>query len=258
MDNGAKLLVDMAQLENRLFDLRRKLKAFPRRLEDARRQLNAEEGLLNEIEVPWKELEHQVIEKEATIQVALDTIEKFEQHIKRVTTQKEYVAANKQVEEARSLNDQLQNEILENRVKQEELEPKLKDVREHYNNVLDTFQTEEAKILKEQKAVAKEAGEQEERIKELMGQMGAEFWDYYQKLVKGGKQPAIVQAIAGTCGGCNMTIPPQSYNLMIANADKIHTCSQCSRIIYYNPADDEVSGEVAISEPPAAEAATGS
>ena len=49
--------------------------------------------------------------------------------------------------------------------------------------------------------VANEAGEQEERIKELMGQVGAEFWDYYQRLVKGGKQPAIVQATSGTCGG---------------------------------------------------------
>ncbi len=95
-------------------------------------------------------------------------------------------------------------------------------------------------------------------LKELMGQVGAEFWDYYQRLVKGGKQPAIVQAISGTCGGCNMTIPPQSYNLMIANAGKIHTCSHCSRIIYYTPADPEVSQEVAISEPPAVEAATGS
>ena len=74
MDEQGKLLSDMAQLDSQLFELRKALRRFPGRLEDAGRQLLAEETLLNELQTPWDELEHQVSEKEATIQVALDTI----------------------------------------------------------------------------------------------------------------------------------------------------------------------------------------
>jgi predicted nucleic acid-binding Zn-ribbon protein len=239
MNNGAEVIAGMAQLEIQLFELRRKTKNYPRKLQEARKQLNAEEGLLKEIEGPWSELEHQIKEKEATIKVALDTIEKFEAHIKRVNTQKEYVAANKQVDEARRLNEQLQNEILENRVKQEELEPSLKESRERHKNVLGSFQETEETILKEQSKVKKQSAKLEAQLKEILGSVGGQFWDYYQRLVKGGKQPAIVQAVAGACGGCNMTVPPQSYNLMIANPAEIHTCAHCARIVYYAPSESE-------------------
>lgn len=254
MNNGAKVIADMAQLEFRLFELRRKTKNYPSKLLDARRQLDAEEGLLKEIEEPWSELEHQIKEKEATIKVALDTIEKFEAHIKLVTTQKEYVAANKQVDEARRLNEQLQNEILENRVKQEELEPSLKESRKRHKNVLGSFQETEGTILKEQSKVKRESTKLEARLKEILGSVGGQFWDYYQRLVKGGKQPAIVQAVAGACGGCNMTVPPQSYNLMIANPAEIHTCTHCARIVYYVPSESE--GDAADAESTASEAAS--
>ena len=36
-----------------------------------------------------------------------------------------------------------------------------------------------------------------------------------------------------------MTIPPQSYNLMIANPSRIHTCAHCARIIYYKPPEPQ-------------------
>lgn len=259
MNDGAKIIADMAQLEFRLFELRRKIKSYPRKLLEARKQLNAEEGLLKEIEGPWGELEHQVSEKEATIKVALDTIEKFEAHIKRVTTQKEYVAANKQVDEARRLNEQLQNEILENRVKQEELDPSLKEARGRHKNVLESFQDTERTILKEQSKVKRESAKLDAQLKEILGSVGGQFWEYYQRLVKGGKQPAIVQVVGGACGGCNMTIPPQSYNLMIANPAEIHTCSNCNRIVYHVPSEpEEGEGDVAEADVPVSKVASAS
>jgi predicted nucleic acid-binding Zn-ribbon protein len=188
------------------------------------------------------------VEKEATIQVALETIEKFEEHIKRVTTQKEYMAAKKQVEEARRLNNQLQDEILESRVQQEELAPKLGEVRERHGKVLAAYQEIEGEILKEQTGLENEATGQEAELKALIETLGDQVWDYYQRLVRAGKAPGIVQVIGGTCGGCNMAIPPQSYNLVIAQPERVHTCSHCSRIIYYKPAETVIGEEAIVPE----------
>ncbi len=262
MDERAKTLSEMGQLDAQLFELHKALRSYPRRLEDARKQLLAEEAFLNELQTPWDELEHQVREKEATIQVALDTIEKFEEHIKRVTTQKEYMAAKKQVEEARRLNSQLQDEILENRVKQEEIGPQLKVVRGRYDNVLAAYQEEEGGILKEKKRVERDRTKKEAQLESMAGGFDDRFWGYYQRLVKGGKLPAIVPAPGGTCGGCNMSIPPQYYNLMIANPESIHNCSHCNRIVYYQApeggAEEEPAEEPALAEAPLSEAASGS
>ncbi|MCZ6557699.1 MAG: C4-type zinc ribbon domain-containing protein [SAR324 cluster bacterium] len=257
MDERAKTLSETAQLDAELFELRKVLRNFPRRLEEAGKQLVAEEKLLAEVETPWNDLEYQVSEKEATIQVALDTITKFEEHIKRVTTQKEYMAAKKQVEEARRLNRQLQDEILEAGVKQEELAPKLKEVREHHGNVLEAYQEEESRIAKEKEEVARQMTDREAQVQSRLSGLDADFLIYYQRLVKGGKLPAIVPATTGTCGGCNMAIPPQYFNLMIANPMQVHTCSSCNRIVFYQPAEEEQAEDSAPAEASAAEAATG-
>ncbi len=238
MNLEAKTLGDMAKFDSRIFGLKKRLRTFPKRLEEARRQLVAEEGLLREVDGPWTELEEKILAKEATIQVALETISKFEEHIKRVTTQKEFMAAKKQVEEARKLNEQLQNEILENRVKQEELAPRLTELRDRYEKVSAAYKDTESDILGEKGKLEKETVKEEKGLRRLFEPVAEQVWDYYQKLLHSGKTPGIVPVTGGMCGGCNMAIPPQSYNLLIADPDKLHTCSHCARIIFYQPAEE--------------------
>ena len=45
---------------------------------------------------------------------------------------------------------------------------------------------------------------------------------------------------------------------MIANPDKVHTCSHCSRIVYYHEAEAPSEEEPAIVDGPAMEAVAGS
>ena len=233
MEEPVKTIERMAEVDVRLFELRKKQRRYPRMLEERRRQLDAEQVILNELSAPWEALENQIGQKEATIKVALETIEKFEEHMKQVTTQKEYLAAKKQVEEARKINTKLQDEILDARMKQDELSPRLQEVRGRYNNVLETYQEEERRLLKELQQVEKDTAEEESNLKGLAEPIGEHIFSYYLRLVKGGKLPAIVPVVSETCGGCRMTIPPQSFNLLIAKPDDLHTCSHCSRIVYF-------------------------
>lgn len=264
MEKGMNSIFLMAEIDGKLHQLRRTLAQFPHSLAEARRQLDAEQLLLDELQNPWDEWSRQIGEKEATIAVALDTIDKFEEHMARVTTQKEYMAARKQVDDARRLNTQLQEEILRNQVKQEEIKPQLEDVRKRHNSVLEAFQEQEAKILAEKKKIDREVSRCEGKIGKLAADLGEREWSYYERLVKAGKTPAIVQVVAGTCEGCKMTIPPQSYNMLIAAPEKFYTCAHCNRIIFYKPPepaagegddeqpDDEVNGP----QPGAAQAAS--
>jgi len=245
MSTATEHMIAVGQTDFRIFELNQRLRRIPQRLSEARRQLEAEEALLNEVLEPWTRLEGEARERDATIKIALDTIEKFEEHMKRVTTQKEYMAARKQVDEARRLNSRLQDEILERRVQQEELAPRLEERRATYGRVLETYQGEEAVILKEQQGLEQEVSELTGQVKEQLKSLSDSAFALYQRLMKGGLQPAIVAVQAGSCMGCNMALPPQTYNQLLAANGKLFTCPTCQRIIYHQPAEAQPQADVA-------------
>ncbi|HKI99667.1 MAG TPA: C4-type zinc ribbon domain-containing protein [bacterium] len=239
MSTATDRMIAVGETDARIFELNLKLRRIPHRLADARRQLEAEEALLNEVLEPWTKLETEVRERDATIKIALDSIEKFEEHMKQVTTQKEYMAARKQVDEARRLNTRLQDEILERRVQQEELAPRLEERRGTYDKVLETYQAEEAVIESEQAELEKEVAELTGRVQEELKELGDNAIALYKRLMKGGRQPAIVPVSAGSCMGCNMALPPQTYNLLLAANGQLFTCPTCQRIIYHQPPPEQ-------------------
>lgn len=241
MNNKDSNLPELARLDAHLFDLHKQLAKIPVRLADKRKPLDQEELLLNEVLGPWESYEEEIAKRESTIQLAQDTIAKFEEHMKQVTTQEEFAAAKRQVDEARRLNNQLQEEILASRLKQEELAPQLEELRAHHGNVLAEFQEAEAKMLKERKALEKKTQAERKRFDSLGAQEDPRLMQIHERLTGGGKRPAIVPVVGGTCNGCYMTIPPQTYNQLIASPEHFGTCSHCNRIIIYDQPEAQAS-----------------
>ncbi|MBI3993647.1 MAG: hypothetical protein HY342_10260 [Candidatus Lambdaproteobacteria bacterium] len=235
MDENLQNMIAMAEKDFQIYELKKRIGGVPKRLSEARRQLDAESRVLEQTETPWNALDEEIRQKESTIAVALETIDKFEAHMKLVKTQKEYMAAKKQVEEARKLNDMLQEDILQARMKQEELHPTLTELRGRYGRVKETYDVAEREILGEKAAMEASIAELERVMKSHAEKVSGAIMTYYKRLSNGGRMPAIVRVERGTCTGCNMALPPQNYNQLIAKPGTFHTCSHCQRIIYYVP-----------------------
>ncbi len=235
MNDGLVTLANMAHRAARIHELRLHLRRIPERLAEAHKALGTEQTLLDELQGPAQEWEQAIASKEATVKVALETIEKFEAHIRRVTTQKEFAAAKKQVDEARRLNDRLQNEILEFRMKQEEVSPKLQEQRERHGKVAEEYHTVEQQILAEKKALETELHAEEEQLRSEAAHMKGPVLAHYDRLVRGGRMPPIVPVIAGKCKGCNMALPPHYFNQLLAKNGSLFNCPHCGRIIYHQP-----------------------
>lgn len=260
MDDNLTNMIAMAEKDFQIFELKRKLRAIPGQLADARKQLDAEDKILAEHEGPWSALEGSIREKEATIQVALETIDKFEAHMKLVQTQKEYMAAKKQVDDARKLNDQLQEDILQARVQQEEMSEKLNEVRERHQRVKETYEDTERTILTAKAQTEQQIEALEAELAKHAAHVDDNMMRYYKRLTGAGKLPAIVRVDSGTCTGCRMTLPPQDYNQLIANPGQFRTCSNCQRVVYYLPpeaSDDGDAAETDASQPDAVVADAG-
>lgn len=225
-------LISMADCDKRIVEIRRHMKRIPRELAEARRQLDAEQVLLDEVKGPHDQAEAEVHEKNATIQVALDTIAKFEDHMERVNTQKEYMAARKQIEEARKLNDRLQNEILAARQRQEELAPRLEEVLGRYNKVREAYTEDEGKILQVQEAHEKDIADLERIKAQAAERVERPTRKLYERLTRGGMVPALVEVRDGVCSGCHIAVPPQVYNQVLANPTRFYQCNHCQRMLY--------------------------
>ncbi|MCH8882330.1 MAG: hypothetical protein IIA41_02400 [SAR324 cluster bacterium] len=235
MSDELKALITLAEQDKLIWEVQRKLRGIPVQLADSRKRLDAEQVLLDEVKIPWEQWDGEIREKESTIEIAQETITRFEEHMKAVTTQHEYMAARKQIDEARRLNVRLQDEIVESRVKQEELEPQLKEVQTRYDKVLEDYQVVEAEILKVQSGLEADIAGYEQAKSEVAGKVDSQSLKYYERLASSGKFPALVPTVAGICSGCNIALPPQDYNQLIANPARYKTCSHCTRMIYYEP-----------------------
>ncbi|MDH4224026.1 MAG: C4-type zinc ribbon domain-containing protein [Deltaproteobacteria bacterium] len=233
MSEAIQNLIRLSELDLQLQGFRKKLAGIPPALETAGKTLAAEEKILADLRNASANLANSIRDKDATSKVALDTIEKFKAHLKVVHNQKEYAAAQKQLDSARMINEQMQNEMIEARMRQEELEPKLKTAEERVAREQESFRQEETVLKAEQ-------GELEEKVRILDGerqtriaQVEPRILSIYTRLVKGGRLPAMVPVISGVCQGCSIATPPQDYNRMIADPDGTHTCPHCGRLTYY-------------------------
>lgn len=245
MSNSIEQILELANADARAFELSLEIKRIPERLAEAKKHLDAEQIQFDEVNGPWSEAAHKIREKEATIQIALETIQKFEEHMARVNTQKEYMAAQKQVDEARRLNERLQNEILELRMKQEELGPQLEEVRGRYERVKEDYQQQEAVIQQEQQRLQGEIDGHEARIAEVAELVDPRVTSLYERLSRGKVRPAIVPVLNNTCMGCNMAMLPQAYNQLCAQNGTFFTCPNCHRMVFIPPPEEAPEEEAA-------------
>lgn len=58
------------------------------------------------------------------------------------------------------------------------------------------------------------------------------------------RNPVIVAVTGGICTGCNISIPPQTYN-ELQRGKQIHSCPNCQRIIYWEQHLPEAAAEQA-------------
>jgi predicted nucleic acid-binding Zn-ribbon protein len=235
MNEEMQALMILAEQDRLILDLQKKLRQIPRQLADARRQLDAEQSLLDEVKIPWDGWNREIREKKTTIEIAVETIAKFESFLKQVTTQQEYVAARKQIDEARRLGARLEDEIKELRAKQEEVNPRLSEVQGRYNNVLEAYMAVEKEILAVKDGLEAELAGHEKVKAEAAKRLEARTLNYYERLNRSGRVPALVPTQDGVCSGCNIALPPQVYNQLIANPSRYGVCSHCNRMLYYTP-----------------------
>ena len=224
---------------------------------DAPKQLSNQEDLLAKTQKEFIELKSNydaTNEKVSQIKVQLDEAvksrEEGEKGVANSTTHREYEALEKQITEAKMLEEQLRKDLqkeekdfaeLNDRLKNtEELikfqESELNTSRNSLNNELNSYNDKLSKLKKEEDKVTKNINNiySKEENAELKAQ---EILFKFQRIIQRNSE-GIVSVRNGVCTGCHMILPANFAN-EVREGEDINFCPYCSRILYYEEVSED-------------------
>jgi predicted nucleic acid-binding Zn-ribbon protein len=160
-----------------------------------------------------------------------ENISRSEERLPLIKTQKEYVALLKEVDTAKKLSKELQDQI---DVKDQELAALNSDKEEKDAELSALNENVEARNSE----LAGDLG----KIDGSLGKMGTKRDGLLEKLPKALRKRydlllarrggiAIVEASNGACMGCHMHLPPQLYNSLFV-ASEVQSCPHCNRLLF--------------------------
>lgn len=236
-------LIALQAIDDQAKQIRQSLTAMTAKLEEGRGTLKKLESKLAtlkqelaDMKAHHRDLEGQV----ADLSVKRANNEKRQLNVKSST---EYAALTKEAEFFASRIDELEDEILAllDRIEQRE-----KEVAAWSQLVA----KEGASFAQLEAATAQDQAAGQETLGGLGVRRGAETGSlppnqlkHYEELIqtKGGR--AVTAAAGGMCLACRLGFPPQFFNDLQRN-EKILTCPNCGRIIYWQDHPDFISKEV--------------
>jgi len=209
----------LAKVPDHISRLERELEAFIRSVE-------GDEAEIEELNKQYRALE-------ADVQLNLAKIQKSQEKLRSVKTNKEYQSSLKEIDDIKALNSNLEDEMLVFLEKIETAETAIKHRKQHHNAIVDDTNHEK-------ESIQKEAGQREGTLADLEKKRIAIVDEldegllqiFNQVKAKQGNLVAIAAVKDAVCQGCNMNIPPQIYN-ELQRCDRLEYCPSCFRIIYW-------------------------
>ncbi|MBC2715696.1 MAG: hypothetical protein HF978_10340 [Desulfobacteraceae bacterium] len=226
-----ELLIELQQKEAAVAKVQSELDGLPARIEQIVSGLKEFEAVINSKKEGLSELKKVYRSYDAEIQTNQGRITKREEQLRSVTTNKEYQAILKEVEEIKKASSRIEDETIECLDKIDAAENEVKEKEKEYL-------AEETEV-NQQKAVFEADADSERRsLNELLserdkisGKIAPELIKQYEFIKSYARGIAIVQVKESICMGCNMNIPPQMYN-ELHRENELKTCPHCHRMLY--------------------------
>ncbi len=230
------LLTQLQVVDKTLYDLEQEQVGIPERLEQLARR---EAALTQELEAVSAEVAHSDARRKE-LEKANDELRtrmrKAENRLMAAKNQREYRAANAELEEGRDTmrgNDDVLLEVMERLetigAQEKDLGAELKQLSGQAEKERQTLR---ARLKTIEKQIERLAAKRQRLGKDIEGNLMRQY-DFIRQRCQG---VALAPVDKGTCLVCHVDIPPQQFNELM-RMDKIMTCPSCNRLLYWVGAD---------------------
>ena len=224
---------------------------------DAPKQLSNQEDLLAKTQKEFIEqksnydaTQEKVTQLKAQLEEAVKSREEGEKGVANSTTHREYEALEKQITEAKLLEEQVRKDLQHEEKDLAELNERLKNSEElisfqekelndsrnsldkeinSYNKKLDELKTQEDKVTKNINKIYSKEENAELKAQEILFK--------FERIIQRNSE-GIVAVRNGVCTGCHMILPANFAN-EVREGEDINFCPYCSRILYYEEVSED-------------------
>ena len=207
---------------------------------DEKQALNAElERLQEMVDSLADEMGALEIEKsELANAMALEqqNIERSEGRLPQIKTQKEYIAVLKEVDTAKKLAKELQDQIDAKNEALTSLSSEKAEKDDEFAQANEQANGRCAEIDASLVSVIEQLDEMERQRKALLQDLPTKLRKRYELLMSRRGGVAVVEARGGACLGCHMHLPPQLFNSLFV-VKEIQTCPHCNRLLFVTAPD---------------------
>jgi hypothetical protein len=173
---------------------------------------------------------------EGAFEETTDRVAKLKARSAGIKTNKEYLAHKAEIEKVELEGRAVEDDILAAMESVEELQGRIKQSEAAYKNEKTNLEVKRAALEKEQAALKTDIDALNINRSEYLKSVDKGIYEQYKDFFRRKKNLAVVRAENAICTGCNMNMPPQLYVEVMKN-DKLLTCPQCGRFLFYDPAE---------------------
>jgi len=238
-----KHLLDLQEVMSQTKQLDDEKQKIPLEAADLKKLFEEKEAEFLVVDKEFKALKAQRLEKEREIEEERDKAEKSKAKLMSIKTNKEYYAMLKEIDVTRRSNTAREDELLLLLSRYEESEKHLAERKAELDVVSGKYQERMTEINARMSSFDADIEKILVRKREITTKLDVGLVNRFETIFERREGLAITSARNYSCTACNMNISPQLFNLL-QREERIHTCPNCNRIIYFEPAaaEDEAAG----------------
>lgn len=225
-------LIVLQEVDDEILTLQTEVEQAPKELAELEAQMDEFRDRRSRIDEKMEILKEQ--QKKLSVEIEEDAgkIKKSKNKLMLVGNTKEYHAMMREMDSLEKLNrmrDDEQTAVKEELERQNEATAALKEemsgVQEQYDALKTTLDERLAKATKKLESLGR-------KRKKACKAVPPPILGRYEFIRERMENPVIVPVSKGVCSGCNIMIPPQSFN-DLQRGHQILSCPNCQRLIYW-------------------------
>ena len=224
-------LAKLQSMETETHNINAKLDIVPEKIESFDQEIQAIDQRLSDETVRLEELKKAYRKFESDVDENLSKMKKSEEKLRGVKTNKEYQSTLKEIEDIKTINSEIEDQMIDCLDQMDEVEKYLAAKKDEFRVLKDQIETEKDAIHQESEAGRIRISELQTEWAAISKRVHPELMKTYQQ-IQGQRGVAIVAVNNAVCQGCNLNIPPQMYN-ELQRGDRLRFCPHCQRIIYW-------------------------
>jgi len=220
------------------YKLEAKIEETPKRLSSQEELLARMKREFIEKNTEYEAVKNKVLKLKLDLEEAVKSRESGEKGMDNISTHREYEALEKQIIEATDRENEIRKELQKEEKSQEEIRESLKTSEEMINSQEADLAADKDSLNKELDTYNKELADIKEKESEIVPDLDQEILFKFQRIIQRNSM-GIVAVKNGVCTGCHMILPAQFANT-VREGENIMFCPYCSRILFYEEADEDI------------------